>query len=72
MENPAGVIVIDESPADETVTFEVPETEFIEAVIVTVPAFNEVSIPEALTVATVASELCQLTRLVTVCVLLSE
>ena len=72
MENPAGVIVIDESPADEPVTFEVPETEFIEAVIVTVPAFNEVSIPEALTVATVASELCQLTRLVTVCVLLSE
>ena len=43
----------------------------IEAVIVTVPAFNAVSIPVLLTVATVVSELCQLTWLVTVCVLLS-
>ena len=55
-----------------TVTPVFPETEFIEAVIVTVPAFNEVSIPDALTVATVASELCQVTWLVIVCVLLSE
>jgi hypothetical protein len=71
-ENAAGVIVIDEIAADEIVIFELPEIEFIEAVIVTVPAFKDVSNPAALTVATVASEVCQLTRLVTVCVLLSE
>ena len=72
MENPAGVIVIDEIDTDETVMVEVPEIEFIEAVIVTVPAFKDVSNPTAFTVATVTSELVQLTMLVTVCVLLSE
>jgi hypothetical protein len=44
-----------------TVTVEVPVTELIAAVIVTVPAFREVSIPELLTVAIVASELCHVT-----------
>lgn len=51
------------SEAEVTVTPAVPETEFIEAVMVTVPALSEVSIPELLTEATVLSELCQVTWL---------
>jgi hypothetical protein len=53
------------------VTPAVAEIEFIEAVIVTVPAFNDVNNPELLTDATVVSELCQATCVVSTCVLLS-
>ena len=53
--------LIDVSTADVTVTLALPVTELIVAVMLTVPAFSDVSIPELLTVATVGSELCQVT-----------
>ena len=56
------VIVV--SVVDVTVALAVPETPFSEAVIVTVPAFNEFSKPDAPTVAMVGSELCHVTWLV--------
>jgi hypothetical protein len=60
------------STDEVTVTPKFPEIEFIDAVMVTVPAFKDVNNPELLTVATVASEVCQLTRLVIAWVLASE
>ena len=63
--------LIDVRTADVTVTLALPVTELIVAVIDTVPAFNDVSIPELFTVATVVSELCHDTWPVIVCVLLS-
>jgi len=64
--------LIDCRTAVVTVTLDVPVTEFIAAVTVTVPAFSAVSIPELLTVAIVESELCHVTWLVIAWVLLSE
>ena len=59
------------SVADVTVTPAFPETEFMVAVTVTVPAFNECSRPAPLTVATAGSELCQVTCVVSTWVVLS-
>ena len=72
IEKIAGVTVMDESEGAATVTPAVPETELKVAVIVTVPAFNAVSMPVPLTDATVGSELCQTAWLVSDSVLLSE
>jgi len=47
--------------ADDTVTPAVPDTEFIVAVMVTAPALKDCNTPPLETVATVESELCQLT-----------
>jgi hypothetical protein len=69
IENTAGVIVIDNGAGAVTTTFPVPETEPIEAVIATVPAFREVSIPELLIVAIEVSRLFHATWLVINCVL---
>jgi hypothetical protein len=59
------------STAEVTVTFALPVTEPIVAVIPTVPALRDVNIPELLTVAIVVSRLFQVTWLVIDCVLLS-
>ena len=57
MEKTAGVTVIEESAPAVTVTPAVPDTEFHVAVTVTLPDLRAVSIPLALTKATVGSEL---------------
>ena len=49
------------STAVVTETLVVPVTPLKAALIVTVPAFNDVSKPDAVTVAMVESELCQVT-----------
>jgi len=59
------------STAELTATLALPVTELIVAETVTVPAFRDFSIPELLTVATAASEVCQVTWPVIACVLLS-
>ena len=59
------------STAEVTVTPAVPETEFMVAVMVTVPDLRECNIPPLLTVATLVSELCHATCVVSVCVVLS-
>ena len=61
MEKTAGVTVIEVRVGALTVTPAVPEMEFKAAVMVIFPALSAVSKPEALTAATVGSELCQAT-----------
>ena len=56
----------------DTVTAILPETEPMAAVTVTEPTLAVLSSPEAAMVATVLSEVCQLTCEVSVCVLWSE
>ena len=72
IENTAGVIVIDETEDEVTATVALPETPFIVAITVTLPALRLARRPAPPTVATVGSEVVQVTWEVRFCVLLSE